>query len=415
MSDKLVDETKATIITNEWKFMMDQMIMQEEMYKEKRLWRNIDIPCSLAELLNGLTRKEINRIRRSFKSRVPGSLKKAEMISELAGIIPAELNEVLHKLDYRRYRLIKSAVQNSGILRDFDLSIEQIEMLQKSGVLYPGTYQNQRVLYMPPEILNAFLTFDDADLKNKIRRNTEWLLLTQGMLYYYGLIRRDLAREKIGKLTGKKVDPDIYYRVLYSASCFYNQIQFCYEGLFHRRLFGFIDQIEEHQKRLKIDHYPFTREQLLKAGEPGYVLITPAVKNLMHFLSKYYPINEQIEKQIAGELTERINRGESLPAILKYILHSSKYIPSSPDYIPNLTELVMDLYNNTPQWKLKGNTPDQVSLGKKLYLKLLPEFPCKEEKQPDAKMIFPGKIYKVAFNDPCPCNSGSIYKKCCGN
>ena len=38
---------------------------------------------------------------------------------------------------------------------------------------------------MPDELVNIFVSEDGSELKSIVDRNTEWILLTQGLLYYY--------------------------------------------------------------------------------------------------------------------------------------------------------------------------------------------------------------------------------------
>ncbi len=73
----------------------------------------------------------------------------------------------------------------------------------------------------------------------------------------------------------------------------------------------------------------------------------------------------------------------------------------------------MDLYNNSPQWALKGNTPNDLFQEEKKYLKPLPPDPFVIDR-PESNVFDIKTRKKVGRNDPCPCGSGKKYKKCCG-
>lgn len=46
---------------------------------------------------------------------------------------------------------------------------------------------NQKILFMPLELLDIFKEIDGKELETIVRRNTEWIKLTHGLLYYYGV------------------------------------------------------------------------------------------------------------------------------------------------------------------------------------------------------------------------------------
>jgi len=47
--------------------------------REKRLWKKISLPCSLSDAINGLTKAEMDEIRRNYEFKNISSLKKAEL------------------------------------------------------------------------------------------------------------------------------------------------------------------------------------------------------------------------------------------------------------------------------------------------------------------------------------------------
>jgi len=56
--------------------------------REKRLWKKVNVPCSLYDAINGLTKTEMDTIRKNYDFKNLSSLKKAELASELTRLIP---------------------------------------------------------------------------------------------------------------------------------------------------------------------------------------------------------------------------------------------------------------------------------------------------------------------------------------
>ncbi|WP_413306329.1 SEC-C metal-binding domain-containing protein [Bacillus sp. 1P10SD] len=259
--------------------------------------------------------------------------------------------------------------------------------------------QGQKFLTMPSELTDLFSKIDGPELKNIIRRNTEWIRLTHGMLYYYGVMDTSEILERIRRLTMQKIDVLDYLNVISVASEYYEQARFSSNGvsLEDDRVFETDEIIEEHNKRASIDFYPFTKEQLLKAGETGYIDRTPAMEKFLGFLLEHYDLTPMETEDMAMELINIINMDDH-SWMMKY-LNSRLEFPTF-EFVQEITALVMEFYNQTRMWALKGYAPSELAQEEKKHLLPLPS--VDENK-------------KVGRNDPCPCGSGKKYKKCCGN
>nr|WP_243276908.1 hypothetical protein [Desulfallas sp. Bu1-1] len=89
--------------------------------------------------------------------------------------------------DKERYRLAKRILQNGGFVYENSLALDKVEYLRGRGIVFPGSVDGKKILTMPLEILEVFREMDTPELKKVVNRNTEWIRLTHGMLYYYGV------------------------------------------------------------------------------------------------------------------------------------------------------------------------------------------------------------------------------------
>ena len=379
--------------------------------REKRLWKNVNIPCSLYDTINGLTKDEMDRIRKNYDFKNLSSLKKAELASELARLIPSKYKKVIYTLDQSRYDFIKIITRNSGVIPDMGISVSNAEAFIGFSIIFPGMYDDEKVLFIPTELINIFSQIDGIELENIVQRNTEWIRLTHGLLYYYGVMDVWLVKEKVKQLIGQEVDILEFMNVMSFACDFYGQIRCTSYGYQDDRVFDAKKIVEEHRMRPGVDYFPFTRKQLLKAGDPDYVDKTPEMNSLISFILKHYKLSDEDTNEIALQIINMINANSKPTLIIQY-LQSWMEFPSF-EFVQQLTTKIMELYNNTRQWILKGHTPNELFQKERKYLKPLPPEPFNTV-QLDSKVIEMSTRTKVGRNDPCPCGSGKKYKKCCG-
>ncbi len=379
--------------------------------REERLWKEVDIPCSLSDLIGGLTKEEMSNIRRSYNLKRLSALNKSDLAAKLVELVPGKFAEALHNLDQGRYSLLKAMAKNSGVLEGVDLEAAQAEALRNSCLVFPGICHDEKVLYMPSELAVIFNRTDGVALKRVVKRNTEWITLTHGMLHYYGVMGMGTLVKKIEELTGEKVDYLDYIRVITPAMDFYEQVQYTFRGLCDCRVDDAEEIFDEQRSRQNFDHYPFTKEQLLAAGITGYVDKTAAMDDFLKLLAENYDLSQGEIEKIALQLVCLVNNGGKPGKILSY-LESRLEFPSF-EFVQLLTAKIVEVHNNTRQWVLKGHTPNELFQEEKKFLKPLPAEPLLPEQAGPAIYDYETRK-KVGRNDPCPCGSGKKFKRCCG-
>ncbi|MGI6648970.1 MAG: SEC-C metal-binding domain-containing protein [Bacillota bacterium] len=411
MDERIDQKTKDTLLNALESAKAYSQKMRDK--QERRLWKKFNrIPCDLSDAINRLTKDEMDNIRKKLSFNNLSSLRKAELAAELVRLIPMKFKEVLSYLDQGRYGLIKLIAQNSGVITGYDMKTRAAEALLGYSLVFPGVNNNdQKVLCLPQELVDTFWQVDTPELEKIVRRNTEWVLLTHGMLYYYGVASPWFINWKISQLTGQDIDFREYINVMSVAMDHYGQVRWSSFGFCDHRVFDAKKIIEEHSMRDNVDYYPFTKQQLLKAGEPDYIDRSPAMNDLISFLLQYYELNNEETDEIALQLINLINLDAKSTAIIEY-LNSWFEFPSF-DFVRQLTSKITDLHNNTRQWVLKGHTPNELFQEEKKHLRPLPTEPF-QLGQTDSKVIDLKTRTKVGRNDPCPCGSGKKYKKCCG-
>lgn len=383
---------------------------------EEKLWIQVDEPYRLIDALPMLTKTELDDIRKQLGLSGMSSLKKAELAVELARAIPTRFTKALSTFDKERYDLIKKIIKNAGMLPvDDEFPSSKITSFRDRGIVFPVLKDGQKYLMVPVELIDSFAKIDQVKLQETIRQNTEWIQLVHGMIYYYGVMESSKMLDKIEAFTKGKVDIRKYYDVIGVASDYYQQIRilpYSYGGyITNDSILKAEDIIKEHKARPGVDYYPFTKKQLLEAGEQGFIDKSPEMVKFLRFLSESFDLTVKDKDEIAGQFHYMINKDAQPSTLIEY-LQSMLEIPSL-EFFQQLTAFIIDVYNNTRMWILKGYSPTELRKEEEQHLSPLPAFPLNQPQVP-SNVIDISAREKIGRNDSCPCGSGKKYKKCCG-
>ena len=163
--------------------------------------------------------------------------------------------------------------------------------------------------------------------------------------------------------------------------------------------------LEEQATRPNIDYYPFTKKQLLEAGETNYVERPKGYAQLLSLFTKEHRIPKQEGIELIEDCIMQVKLGAQPSQLLQFL--QMKLTFDSLEAVQRLMDAVVPLMNNTREWYLKGYTSEELSKRERKALLPLPN------KKGEVISLQTGQ--KVGRNDPCPCGSGRKFKKCCGN
>ncbi|BCJ87088.1 SEC-C metal-binding domain-containing protein [Effusibacillus dendaii] len=400
--DKRLSKKEQKMLLNALEYAKEMRRKMEAKEEEKR-WSEFELPLTLAGSLARLTKNELSAIRLNLHIKGASALKKQELTDILEQRIPAALPKLLNKLDETRYRIIKQIAGRGG---DAFLSLEshQLDYFKNRGLIFTGTYKGKKTLAMPQEVLEGFKKMDSTSYQETIRRNTEWIKLTQGMLYYYGTLDLNALEDLFKHYSATNLRLVDYLPVLEEAGFFYREIRFDTNGFSNYRVWDAERVKKEHQSRPDLSFYPFTKAQLLRAGEPGFVDRNPSYEAFVDFIRRNYTISQDEADSLVEECVYAIRIGEAPSNLLEFL--QSQLEIDELELMKGFIDHIMMLNNNTRQWFIKGYAPNELSPAK--------------SRTGDSPFAVKAEVVnfvtrkKVGRNDPCPCGSGKKFKKCCG-
>ncbi|WP_066052154.1 YecA family protein [Robertmurraya korlensis] len=376
--------------------------------REQKLWKSIVEPHHLESVLHSHSKTDLDKIRKNLDLKGISGLNKGDLIKELVRAIPNQLFRILSRFDKERYVLFKNIVKHSGKLPlPRNVSVKKVEALMAWGVIFPIHLEGGKGLTVPIEIIEQFHALEGQELQKVIDRNTEWIQLTQGCLYYYGVMNTSLLVDRVSDLMNREIDFLEFLYVFSSASDYYKQIAYSGYGLVDKRVIDQKEIFAEIEKRPSIDYFPFTKQQLLKAGKPEYIEKTREMQRLIQFLQQYYDLTAEERDDLAEQLNIMIFNNGSLNQAVEYFQLRLEF--PDMEFFQDLAYYLTELFNHSRRWILKGYTPREISQGTTATSTVLGS-----QSQPLSNIIDFKSRKAIGRNDPCPCGSGKKYKKCCG-
>lgn len=362
----------------------------------------------LATLKEGLTVYKVADLREIGKKlgiKNLSSLKKAELISYLAEEIPNYLRTIISEYDERRIFLLKRIIANNGIISEEDVEIEEMEYFPKTGFMFIVYHNRNPFVTIPVEILPSLEEIvQDSAILTDVKRNTEWIKITRGLVYYYGTIPANQLIELVEKYIPIHPNVPAFNRVILDAMEYYQEVHYDRYGYSYWEVLEPAEILAEQALRKNIAYYPFTKKQLLEAGETNYLERPKGYSQLMELFTEVYQIPKDEAKAIIDDCIIHVKLNERPSQILQYL---QLELPlESLEEVKRLMDIIVVFMNNTRQWYLKGYTPVELSGRDKQASP-----PLSSQK---GEVISFQTREKIGRNDPCPCGSGKKYKKCCG-
>ncbi|EKN71462.1 secC motif containing protein [Neobacillus bataviensis LMG 21833] len=361
--------------------------------------------ASLKEGLSALKMSELHNIRKKLQIKNISSLKKAELIQYLAEAIPFLLKNIISQFDERRLFLIKNIIAKKGVISAKNVEIEEMEYFHKTGFMFTGLRNGDPIVMIPLELVPSLgeIVKDETILAD-VKRNTEWIKITRGLLYYYGTVPHNELMNLVEKYTPIRPDYLAFNHVIFDAMEYYQEIYIDRYGYSYWEVLDPLVILKEQASRKNIDYYPFLKKQLLEAGETDYVEHPSGYSQLISLFTQEYRMPKREAMELVEDCIMQVKLDHRPSQLLQFLQTQLTF--ESLEAVQRLMDVLVLLMNNTRQWYLKGYTSVELSTQEKNALLPLPN--------KKGEVISLHTRQRVGRNDPCSCGSGKKFKKCCG-
>lgn len=379
---KEIDQEERERLLAELEIATQRFLLWQEK-REKELFKPVKQPITLKTLLPNFLKLDLAEIGHFHRIQGISKYNKQQLVEAILEASTHCLLGSVECLDQERYKLIKKIYQAQGILPVNDMDILDIESYMVEHFVFPGKMADRNVLVLPEEMMHLLGEMNDLELERWAKRNTQWIQLTKGLLYYYGALDIFAILDKVSELSNYSGDPTLLIRVLFTASEFNECFVFTDFGYCDDRCDDGARIMMEHELNKALNFYPFTKEQILKAGSDKFYEVTSETMHLYKFIEDNYMLDKEEIDDIILQCITQIQLDCMPTQIIEY-LQSRLEMPDQL-FVQDLLGRIVQLYDTTRLWKLKGHTVNEVAKieGKELPTPVVPEpIKVKEIKKP---------------------------------
>ncbi|WP_019243558.1 MULTISPECIES: Rho termination factor N-terminal domain-containing protein [Bacillus] len=350
----------------------------------------------LEELLGSLTVNQLKNIRRNLDLKIKNvsSLRKQELVEALTEGIPSTVANRAMLMNVDQYTAVVTLMTKNGVLEVSQLEMEDVFYLSSVGYAHPVKKDDQQLLVMPKEIIDRFYELDPSQLKVSVNKNQKITHTLFGMMRYFGVIDLLSAQEMVKGYIEEEIDAVWFEEYVAYLSEFYGGFQLVDGYIVNELAVDVKQEILDQQNRLNIPYCPIPKEMMFNVSGKQTFEKTPQVEILAKYLQENYELSAELLENLVDDFIFMIQTQNSLTDIMTSIGERIEFPNEAA--IKEFVDLLVKVANYTRLWILKGYTPNELS-------------PAQE------KNTTPVTSEKIGRNEPCPCNSGKKYKKCCGS
>lgn len=379
--------------------MQEHLDEYREKYDKKR-WKPFDEQdLSLQACLKRLTKNELSKIRTHLNIHGASALKKQALIELIAEQLPQQIIRLLKMFDLERFRILEQ-VCAQGDKGCYPENVDNFDYFVSRGLFFTGTLDNQKVLIVPEEVRRAIISSDHVLLQKELRRNQDWISLSKGLLYYYGVLNVYQILKMLETTLNTEVNLGDLFNILYEYHD-YDGDSFDIKGseVFDLLVMNTDLVRKEHASRPELPFRPFTKQEIIQAGSYGFMDRNYAYLAFVQFVTKEYNIDVEDADAFVEECVYHIRNSVDVTQIMKGI--TEQFEIEDEITLKGFMNHLVQLHNHTRQWVLKGYTPNELSA-------------VGSEEYNHNNLVPFVRRRKVDRNASCPCGSGKKYKKCCG-
>lgn len=301
--------------------------------------------------------------------------------------------------DLERFRILEQ-VCAQGDKGCYPENVDNFDYFVSRGLFFTGTLDNQKVLIVPEEVRRAIISSDHVLLQKELRRNQDWISLSKGLLYYYGVLNVYQILKMLETTLNTEVNLGDLFHILYEYHD-YDGDSFDIKGseVFDLLVMNTNLVRKEHASRPELSFRPFTKQEIIQAGSYRFMDRNYAYLAFVQFVTKEYNIDVEDADAFVEECVYHIRNSVDVSQIMKGI--TEQFEIEDEITLKGFMSHLVQLHNHTRQWVLKGYTPNELSA-------------VGSEEYNHNNLVPFVRRRKVERNAPCPCGSGKKYKKCCG-
>ncbi len=348
----------------------------------------------LEELIKPYPKKQINTLAENIGFKLSSNLNKSDAIEKYVSEYENRIENKMNVLNEEIYKILLKYVKNNGIISVTDKETEAYAdkhaFLMNEGIIFPCLKDNKPTFVMPEVMQKIVKKSDTLDFRKLMKKNSEILNIFRGMIKTYGFLYFDDAKA----LMKRYANTEELLSILEEGSFYYNNE---YYGIMDEngKIVFINSEIEDYEEILNeidknLDYIMISKEELISMCQGDYLGKSSIGRKFIKEFSAMFVMNKDDILETMNMLALDIQYRSSEEILEDIIKEIDLNINKEDDF--RIYTMINKFIKNIPLWKYKGET-------------------INEREGNNNKII---NKTNVGRNDPCPCQSGKKYKKCCG-
>lgn len=361
----------------------------------KSLAVNKEVKLTLIEALEDCTKDRLSKIAAIYEVTGRSKMKKGELATELCKHIldTNKLAEIFVSLDKEQEELIENLIANDFI-ESTNMPVNVYLNLYGNGILFTYINKDEQIfMAMPKEVKDAISKIDKKALdkeRNRYRLVEQYILAFSNL---YGVYEESTLLEVFNNQNEEKLTSEEFYSLLNKFMEKSGLVQVHNGKFVHEALLegvGLEELIAEVEGK---EYYVPAKEELLKYADEVYIEMTPDHINLKQYLLNLFNNDEEVAQGLFEDLCLALTDDSLSVEDAIFELEQRDVEIKDRKQLQEYVGAISLVNNNTRKWANRGFTPVEM---------------------PEVKQEPIVKEKTVGRNEPCPCESGKKYKKCCG-
>lgn len=374
---------------------LNDALKKDAKYLEKLLV-DVDPAWDYSDLLKILTKGELDTIRKFYDIKKCSSLNKAGLATRLSEEVPTQASKWLEYCLIEDLSLIRDIISKGGFMTTDSENPERDYYFRKRGIVFPGNFNDDYKYVIQKDLLSELKNVvNQKNIKDKAQRNTEIIETADGLLQYYGVVKKQSLCDMMYDMFESKHDKDMITAIV--DEYLLRDENIIEYGEYYQNGYVVDPQrvIDEQQNLGDIEYYPVSLKEARQAGLEQHIVLNQQQQDLMKYFVDHYKIDVDKAKEYVLIASEESNLDN--PMEDRFSFWSNEFEFEDLDAMNIFMGHLQEVHNHSHLWILKGHTPNNV-MGNSSE-------PVQEVRN--------SKGRKIGRNEQCPCGSGKKYKKCC--
>lgn len=317
----------------------------------------------LRKLLNALTAEELKQIGKLFIINRLSNKRKNELVDIIYDALTDEksLSEVIERFVNKEFNLLKELIANDGTIQNNKISMEQYHFLYALGIVFLFRRDDKFYISMTDDVYNVIKKIDLNKFDKIIDENTKAYNLIKAMVELYGVVSSGEVDYYYslyygnGEIIDTPSNVSIFcercdnIREIHREHYFY----FVNSILYNEKLEPIFNDIINRQKKIKSK--PIKIDELLKYLDNNYYEDNDSKIKFKNYLRKCGVLDEEIEEIILN-ISKMYRLGNAFIGGTFDMLEDYG-IEVTDSNIQEISDYLIDIYNNTRIWINNGWTP----------------------------------------------------------